>query len=61
MSVESRSSEHPARMRALRSWPSVANRHVNDLPSVETRTRVQEWQKAWVTLEITPISPLPSR
>jgi hypothetical protein len=52
MAVESCSSEHPPRIRARRSWPSVANRHVNSLPSVETLTRVQEWQNDRVTLEI---------
>jgi len=31
------------------------------MPSVEMRARVQERQNAWVTEEMTPISPEPSR
>jgi hypothetical protein len=31
-----------------------------ELPSVDRRARVQVEQKAWVTDEITPISPPPS-
>ena len=36
-------------------------KHRNSLPSVDNRARLQSWQKAWVTLDITPISPPPSR
>ena len=50
----------PDRMSARKSWPDCANRQVYSLPSVESRARVQVEQKACVTLEITPISPLPS-
>ena len=44
----------------LCEFPDCANRHVYSLPSVEIRARVQVEQKACVTLEMTPISPLPS-
>ena len=36
----------------------VAKRHRYSLPSVDRRARLQSPQKAWVTLVITPISPL---
>ena len=56
-----RPSVAPPRNNARRSKPSVANRHRYSLPSVDNRARVQSWQNACVTLEITPISPEPSR
>jgi len=39
----------------------VANRQVYRDPSEEIRTRLQVEQKLWVTLEMIPISPPPSR
>jgi len=54
------SSLAPPRSSVRRSWPALANRHRNSLPSVDSRARLQSRQKAWVTLEISPISPLPS-
>jgi len=50
----------PLRSSARRSWPRVAKRQRNSLPSVDSRARLQSPQKAWVTLEIRPISPRPS-
>jgi len=44
----------------LRSSDPVANRHVNILPSQETRARVQFPQNGCDTLEINPTLPAPS-
>lgn len=57
----SSSSDASPRMSERRSVPWVANRQVKSWPSADRRARVQSRQKAWVTDEMKPTSPLPSR